>query len=186
MHVGLFVQNAAADEKTSPACFATHVARQLRTIFVSARLGRLPVRSRRLLGLCWRRPGRPQRAHGATRARHGPLRERPQSVPERLATAFGCPTGRLNAFWSAWASILGRPGKSAWPPGTPFAFDFRAFWHGALRFAFARATAFDQQNVKRKSGAFAFVPRLAARARPRDFHDFSHDLRGHVLFVAPR
>ena len=185
MHVDLSVQNAAADEKTSPTRFATHVARQLRTIFVSARLRILPVRSQRLLGLCWRRPGRPQRAHGATRARHGPLRERPQSVPERLATAFACPTGRPKAFWSAWASILARPGRSAWSPGTPFAFDFRTSWHCALRLAFARATAFDQQNAK-KRGAFAFVLRLAARARPRDFHDFSHDLRGHVLFVAPR
>ena len=112
--------------------------------------------------------------------------ERPQSVPERLATAFACPTGRPEAFWSAWASILALLGRSAWSPGTPFAFDFRTSWHSALRLAFARATAFDQQNVKRKSGAFAFVLRLAARARPRDFHDFSHDLRGHVLFVAPR
>ena len=119
-------------------------------------------------------------------ARHGPPLERPQSVPGRLATAFACPTGRPKAFLSAWASILVRPGKSAWSPGTPFAFDFRTSWHSALRLAFARATAFDQQNVKRKSGAFAFVLRLAARARPRDFHDFSHDLRGHVLFVAPR
>ena len=112
--------------------------------------------------------------------------ERPQSVPERLATAFACPTGRPEAFWSARASILVRLGRSAWSPGTPFPFDFRTSWHSALRLAFARATAFDQQNVKRKSGAFAFVLRLAARARPRDFHDFSHDLRGHVLFVAPR
>ncbi len=135
---------------------------------------------------CWRRSGRPRRAHRATRARHGMPSERPQSVPERLATAFACPTGRPEAFWSAWASILARLGRSAWSPGTPFAFDFRTSWHCALRLAFARATAFDQQNAKKKRGAFAFVLRLAARARPCDFHDFSHDLRGHVLFVAPR
>ena len=104
--------------------------------------------------------------------------ERPQSVPERLARAFACPTGRPEVFWSAWASILARLGRSA--------FDFRTSWHSALRLAFARATAFDQQNVKRKSDAFAFVLRLAARARPRDLDDFSHDLRGHVLFVAPK
>ena len=179
------MRNAAANKKTTPARFATHVARQLRTIFVSARLRRLPVRSRRLHRLCWRRPRRPRRARGATWARHGPPSGRPQSVPGRLAMAFACPTGRPKAFWSAWASILARPGRSAWSPETLFAFDFRTSWHCALRLAFARATAFDQQNAK-KNGAFAFVLRLAARARPRDFHDFSHDLRGHVLFVAPR
>ena len=84
---------------------------------------------------------------------------------------------------------LGLDFGSSGPPGLlgrPFAFDFRTSWHSALRLAFARATAFDQQNVKRQSGAFAFVLRLAARARPRDFHDFTRDVRGHVLFVAPK
>ena len=100
--------------------------------------------------------------------------------------AFGRQTKRLDAFWSARASILDCLGRSAWPPGTLFVFDFREFWDGALRLTFARAKAFDQQNAKKKCGAFAFVLRLAARARLRDFHDFTHDLRAHVLFVAPR
>ena len=135
-------------------------------IFVSARLRRLPVRSSRLPRLCWRRPGRPWRAHGATQARHGPPSERPQSVPGRLATAFACPTGRPKAFWSAWASILARLGRSAWSPGTPFAFDFRTSWHCALRLAFARATAFDQQNAKKKTWRFRFRPAFGCSCSP--------------------
>ena len=89
------MRNAAADEKTSPTRFATHVARQLRAIFVSARLRRLPVLSRRLPGLRWRRPGRPRRALGATSARHGSPSQRPGTACDGFCSCDWAPKGVL-------------------------------------------------------------------------------------------
>ena len=90
-----------------------------------------------------------------------------------------------------------RPGASPSRPRAPkapkieissiflrFSIDFsRVFPHcvqlsGCVkRFFFARLTAFDQQNAKKKSAAIAFVLRFAARHCSCDFHNPTHNLR---------
>ena len=99
-----------------------------------------------------------------------------------------------------------RPGASPSRPRAPkapkieissifrrFSIDFsRIFPHcvqlsGCVkRFFFARLTAFDQQNAKKKRAAIAFVLRFAARACPYDMHDPTHNLQANVLHAAPR
>ena len=184
MHVGLFAKNAAADEKTSPTRFATHVARQLRTIFVSARLGRLPVRSRRLLGLCWRRLGRPQRAHpGASWAASGASPERPGTACDGLWLSDRAPKRILERL----GLDFGSSGEVHVASRDAFRFRFSRVlaWRVTLCLRACDSVRPTKCKIK-KRGAFAFVLRLAARARLRDFHDFSHHLRAHGSLVAPR
>ena len=144
----------------------------------------------------------------------GVFPEAPRTLLAPLGAAPARPRSHPGASWHAFGASPERPGTACngfcLPDCAPrgvlelLGLDFgssgkvRVLSWDAFRVRFSHVLAFRvtpclracdsvrPTKRKKKSGAFAFVLRLAARARPRDFHDFSHDLRGHVLFVAPR
>ena len=102
----------------------------------------------------------------------------PRLVLARLGAQrrFGAPGPRFWLVQGGPRGLLGRVSRSIFArPGIA---------RYALPSRVRQRSTNKTQKIKR--GAFAFVLRLAARARLRDFHDFSHHLRPHVSLVAPR
>ena len=150
----------------------------------------------------------------ASRPPSGVFPEAPRTLLAPLGAAPARPRSHPGASWHAFGASPERPGTACdgfclpdWAPRgvlERLGLDFgssgkvRVVSWDAFRVRFSHVLAFRvtpclracdsvrQTKRKKKSGAFAFVLRLAARARLRDFHDFSYDLRAHVLFVAPR
>ena len=171
------VSNALRD-----ACCAT-AAYDFRVSASRPPSGAFPEAPRTLLAPPGTPPARPRSHPGASWAASGASPERPGTACDGLWLSDRAPK-----------RILERLGLDFGSSG-----EVRVASRDAFRFRFSRVLAWrvtlclcacdsvrpTKRKIK-KRGAFAFVLRLAARARLRDFDDFSHHLRAHVSLVAPR
>ena len=183
-----------------PVCAKRHGRRKKRRQRASRRMLRdscVRFSCQRVLAAFRCVPGGSPDSVGASRGAPGAPMEPPARVMARLQSVPRTSQDGLRWFLLARLGAqrrFGAPGPRFWlvrgsPRGLLGRLSRSIFARlGIARYALPSRVRQRSTNKtqNKKRGAFAFVLRLAARARLRDFHDFSHDLRAHVLLVAPR